>query len=214
MSYIRVSIQGDITGGEVWSVNPVFDPTGELPGVPDQATLDAVCLAIANLTPGTNMLNMLSSGFRITGARLEQRSDTTDALEGLSVQTRTTPLVGGGSVVHPAQIAMVISLRTNTPGARGRGRIYWPCPAVGIMPNFHISSTVTGLVLTDAKAYFSNMSAALDPLEPSFGFDLSVRSKANHATPHVTRLQIGDVPDTQRRRRDAFPESYATVSYP
>jgi hypothetical protein len=32
------------------------------------------------------------------------------------------------------------------------------------------------------------------------------------ATPHVTRLQIGDVIDTQRRRRDAMPESYSTLA--
>jgi hypothetical protein len=30
----------------------------------------------------------------------------------------------------------------------------------------------------------------------------------------VTRLQVGDIIDTQRRRRDTLPENYLTIAYP
>ena len=50
MSYVRVSILGDAPGGEVWSINPVFDPTLEFPGGVDQTALDAATDAIAALT--------------------------------------------------------------------------------------------------------------------------------------------------------------------
>jgi hypothetical protein len=48
MSYVRVSILGSFSTEEVWSVNPVFDPTLEFGSTVDQAALDAAALAIAN----------------------------------------------------------------------------------------------------------------------------------------------------------------------
>jgi hypothetical protein len=43
---------------------------------------------------------------------------------------------------------------------------------------------------------------------------LSVRSTRDHVCRDVTSLQVGNVLDTQRRRRDALIETYSAVSYP
>src|SRR6188768_2543661 len=129
MSYVRVSILGDAPGGEVWSINPVFDPTLEFPGGVDQTALDAATDAIAALTPGATLLGFMSSPLRITGARTEVRDDANDNLIAISTQVRSSPVSGSASALRGAQTALVISLRTNTPGGSGRGRIYWP--AVG-----------------------------------------------------------------------------------
>ena len=132
MSYVRVSILGASPGGEVWSINPVFDPTLEFPGGVDQTALDAACDAIAALTPGTNSLAFMSSSLSITGARVEVRDDSTDALIGISTKVRASALAGSGAALRGAQNALVISLRTNTPGASGRGRVYWPAVGTAI----------------------------------------------------------------------------------
>jgi hypothetical protein len=47
----------------------------------------------------------------------------------------------------------------------------------------------------------------------TIGFDLAVRSKTTHTTPHVNRLQVGNVMDTQRRRRDNIVEDYLSAAF-
>jgi len=213
MSYIRVGILGTTIGGEVWSVNPVFDPEGEFPGSVDQGALDTAALAIANLTPGANLISTLSPSLSYTGARLEVRHDADDSLIALSIATRAAPLVGTGTLRMPSQAAMVISLRTNTPGARGRGRLFWPTPAAAVGSDFRVAGTLQTAMLSDAKTWFNGIETILASNFPAIGFNLAVRSKANAATPHVVRMQVGNVIDTQRRRRDALAESYASLAY-
>lgn len=213
MSYVRVGILGSTLGGEVWSVNPVFDPTGEFPGGVNQAALDAAALAIATLSPGLHPLTMISSAMSITGARVEVRDDVNDALIGISESIRPVPLAGSATPRMPAQAATVFSLRTDTPGASGRGRLYWPALGGTLSATLKLSSPAPASFLNEFKTYLTAIESALATAFPTIGFDLAVRSKATSSTPHVTRMQIGDVIDTQRRRRDNMPESYSTVTF-
>lgn len=214
MSYVRVSILGAQSGGEVWSINPVFDPTGELEFGIDQAKVDAAALAIANRTIPSNLLSTLSSAMSRTGARVEIRSDTTDALLATSTQGSTAASAGAASPKLTPQSALVISIRTDTPGASGRGRLYWPAMGVTVSATGRLGTPGVAALLTDAKSYLNGIRSDLATAFPTIGFDLAVRSKATHTTPHATRLQIGDVIDTQRRRRDVLVEAYTAVTFP
>lgn len=209
-----MSILGSAVGGEVWSINPVFDPNGEFPGSVDQTALDAAATAIAALTPGVTMMTDISSALALTGCRVEVRSDTDDSLIAIAIAPRVATGVGTGTPRLPPQSAAVISLRTNTPGARGRGRLYWPAVGVAVGTNLRNNSTNTSGLCTDFRAYSNAIRGALATAFPLIGFDLAVRSRANHATPHVVRVQVGDVIDTQRRRRDALIEAYSSIAIP
>jgi hypothetical protein len=68
--------------------------------------------------------------------------------------------------------------------------------------------------LTDMKAYLAGIDTDLSNNFPGITFDLAIRSRKTHTSPHVVRLQAGNVIDTQRRRRDSLPESYLTQTYP
>jgi len=214
MSYVRVSILGLSPGGEVWSINPVFDPSGEFPGSVDQTNLDAATDAIAALNPGTLLLTFLSSALSVTGARVEVRNDTDDSLIGTSTQVRATPLSGSASALRGAQTALVLSLRTTTPGGSGRGRIYWPAIGRSVDSQLRFSSADTLGAATEMRTYLNAMRSALATAFVGIGFDLAVRSRATHTTPHVNRIQVGNVPDTQRRRRDSMIEDYQSLTYP
>lgn len=214
MSYVRVSVLGNTTGGEVWSINPVFDPSGEFPGGVSQTALDAAAAAIAALDPGTQNKIGMSTLMQITGARLEVRDDATDALIGLSIATLVTPIAGTGAPRTPPQTAAVFSLRTNTPGGSGRGRLYWPAVGNQITTTGRFQTGDLAVQLTQMKNYLSQMDSALQTAFPTIGFDLAVRSRATKTTPHVVRMQIGDVADSQRRRRDNLPESYQSTTIP
>jgi len=213
MSYVRVSILGTAPGGEVWSVNPVFDPTGEFGSTVNQDALDAAGNAIAALNPGSGLLSLMSTVLTITGARVEVRDDSTDALIGITNQVRTTPATGTGTPVRGAQAALVFSLRTNTPGGSGRGRLYWPCIASAITTQLRLGATDVTSALNAMGVYLHAMEDALATAFPTIGFDLSVRSRQTHTTPHVNKIQVGNVIDTQRRRRDAMIEDYQTLAF-
>jgi hypothetical protein len=76
------------------------------------------------------------------------------------------------------------------------------------------SNTERDTVLAALKTYLSAIGAAMGT---ALGFPAGTvtvwsRTKAQHF-PAIS-LQMGDVLDTQRRRRDSLPESYAAVAYP
>jgi hypothetical protein len=70
------------------------------------------------------------------------------------------------------------------------------------------------LNLSQMKTYLNGIRSALATAFVTIGFDTAVRSRATKTTPHVVRMQVGDVADTQRRRRDHLPESYQTTTLP
>jgi len=214
VSYVRVSILGTTSGGEVWSINPVFDPTAEWGTTVDQTALDAAAAAIAALNPGVFPLGQLSTAMSVTGARLEVRDDASDDLIGISIATRATPLAGTGAAKLPPQSAIVVSIRTNTPGASGRGRVYWPAMGATLLATGRLDSAAMATFITQFRTYLTAQRDALATAFPAIGFNLAVRSKTTHTTPHAVRIQVGDVVDTQRRRRDNLAESYSTLSFP
>jgi hypothetical protein len=213
MSYARVSILGTFPGGEKWSINPCFDPEGELGTIPGQAGMDAAVVAINGITVPGSLTTLMGSGVSLVGSRLEIRDDNTDALLGLSQANRATAVVGVGSLKLPTQSAIVASLRTNTPGGRGRGRVYWPATGAVLGTDGRLSSPTTAAIVADLKTYFKAIESALALGQPTAAWYLSVRSSTAKATPHVARIQVGDVIDTQRRRRDAYVEAYQSVTY-
>jgi hypothetical protein len=213
LSYVRVSILGSAPGGEVWSINPVFDPTFEFGTTVDQTKLDQAANDIAGLSPGSSLLSFLSNSLAITGARVEVRDDSTDALMAISIQVRPTPLAGTGTPLRGAATAMVCSLRTNTPGGSGRGRLYWPAIGTAVTTQLRFDSATQAGALTNFGTYFHAMEDALATAFPTVGFDLAVRSRTTHTTPHVNKIQVGNVPDTQRRRRDKQIEDYLSAAF-
>jgi hypothetical protein len=214
LSYVRVSITGTLPGGEVWSVNPVFDPTGEIGGVVSQTALETAAGLIANRSLPASLLTSLSSAVSRTGAKVEVRDDATDNLIGLAQVQSTTAQVGLTGIKCPPQSAVVLSIRTNTPGGSGRGRLYWPGLGVTLDNSGRFTTPATATFASDFKAYLIGIRADLASAFTGIGFDLAVRSKTTHTTPHATRIQIGNVVDTQRRRRDALPEAYSSVVFP
>jgi len=214
ISYIRVSILGSQTAGEVWSVNPVYDPTGELEIGIDQAKVDAAALAIASRTIPTNLLSCLSTAMSRTGARVEVRADSNDAL--LATSTQGSPAIATGPLAPKLtpQSAVVCSIRTDTPGGSGRGRLYWPAMGITVSATGRVGTPAVNQLLLDFKSYLNGIRTDLATAFPGITFDLAVRSKATHTTPHATRVQVGDVIDTQRRRRDVLVEAYQSLAFP
>lgn len=210
---LRVSIKGGMPNGEEWSVNPVYAVGGDF-GVPVSPTqANTIALAIAAVSVPTGMLAMMNGTTTVTQVRVEART-AAGVLESQAEAVKGSPQVGSGTAPHPFQTSAVISLRTAAAGARGRGRLYWPATGAGIdSSTLRMSVTAHTNFIAAAKTYLSAIQAAIDVTLD--GVSLVVWSRLGDGTTNnVTSLQVGNIFDVQRRRRDALVESYLVETWP
>lgn len=122
--------------------------------------------------------------------------------------TRVTATVSlAGSITGnqlPYQVAVVISLQTDTATRHGRGRLYLPAPDVSMCTNGGLSSTC----LTNLDAGFT---ALFDSLNTD-GLTPVVRNRTAHSSTTITSARVGSVFDTQRRRRNKIAETYTAIA--
>lgn len=216
MTYYRVSLQGTLGSQENYSINPSFATS--YPGTPSVEELQAAADAIAAVNVPTALADLKSNRAPLTVVRVEARSDT-HVLELAAEAPYTGSQSSNVQPAAPPQTALVFSLRTNRPGASGRGRLYWPALANALdsttlrLP----ASTVNGIVAgaaTYLRAIQDALKAGISPAPAASTFELAVFSKTAGGHQLVNRIMVGDVLDTQRRRRDRLPEAYKTAPFP
>lgn len=216
--YVRLSIRGIMLPGEVWSINPVLDPSGEIPGDFDQARFDAFTLALAGIALPTPLRALLTTQGGVTSFAAQLRDTSSDTMLGQSIYDLPAALDGTGTPTKPIQTALVCSLRTATPQASGRGRLYWPAVGAGISAStFRLNNPTTGDVAEAMSSYLTDICDAAQANLTTGGtipFGVSVYSPTKRTLTPVTKIMVGDVLDVQRRRRDALAETYATEPFP
>ena len=99
----------------------------------------------------------------------------------------------------PFQCAPVVTLRTATLSRAGRGRFYAPSLAV--------DQVSAGRMLTTARDTLADAAEDLVQGLTSAGGNLVIYHRGSGSTTLVTSLDVGDVIDTQRRRRNKLIES-------
>lgn len=211
---LRVSILGALPSGEVWSINPIFSLGGDFGGVDvTQSQLITIATAVNAFVVPTTVRAAMSSSTTITGVRIEARTNA-GLLEAQFEQARGSAVLGSGGSAHSFQTAIVCSLRTAQPGARGRGRLFLPATGIGVTAaTLRVASADVTTVLAGMKAYLAGIQAAIQTVFPT-GVGPVVWSRANSDTYGVTSLQMGDVLDVQRRRRDTTIESVQVSAWP
>lgn len=221
MAYWRTILKGSIGTTEVWSVGTNWGIVGLAPDVPNQTAADGILAKLIAYTTSANMPAALRSaqgvGVWVDAWRVELRGEDERILsvaEGLV----TSSFQGTGAASKTPQDALVLSLRTNTPGARGRGRMYWPAIGASLDAAFKLSSPTPAAFAADFKTWLnaigSQMNAYYIGVSSALRVALSVRSVTDHVNRDVVSLQVGNILDTQRRRRDVIPETYVAVAYP
>jgi hypothetical protein len=104
----------------------------------------------------------------------------------------------------PPQVALAVTLRTALATRAGRGRIYLPPFAVSQVVNSRMNATNKGTTLTAVKGMFDTLI--------SDGHTPVLYGRTAHTVTPITTLALGDVFDTQRRRRDAYAETYTSTA--
>lgn len=218
MTFAKVILGGTLGQSETWSCGLAYRYSNETLSPWPQAALQDAALRIAAVTLGPDIKTAASTAVRSTLVRVEQRQDNgvlTAAAEAAWTQLGSS----GAGASKPPQTAIVFSLRTGIPGARRRGRIYWPALAATIdATSLRLTSTATTAYATQMSAYLDGIETALkEGISPSPSlndFSLAVYSPTDRVCTDVRTIMVGDVLDVQRRRRDKIPEAYASRSYP
>lgn len=208
---IRVSILGQLPGGEVWSINPVWHM--ELAGQSvSNAQVTAIAAAVNAIVVPTSLRLAMTPTSLITGCRVEARNLFGD-LEALAEGTRIPSIAGTGANPHPGQTAIVCSLRSTFPGGRGRGRFYWPATGQAMdSATLRLSAGNVTSILSGFDTYLTAIEAAVTASVSDS--HLVVWSRTANAVHAITRVMVGDVLDTQRRRRDSLAETYQELAFP
>lgn len=213
-NFNRVIISGLLAGVQTWSVTPAFAaPAPDAGGLSDYNDLEAWAQAIGQLHADkvvpNNILGILTSAGTITKVRTEWVMANGTLVEAAEYAL-PTPASGSAGAINPLQTSVVASLVTGRPGRSYAGRIYWPGLGAGVTTDTVRlpTSTVTG-VATDTATWLEEVANAAN-LETGFA-PVVVSTKMGIQTP-ITQVRVGNVADTQRRRRDKQVEQYTSVS--
>lgn len=217
MSYIRVYLRGNIGTSEVWSVSPAYNETTDITTWV-QSEGQAAADAIGAIEPPAALKTLTSSSGLGTSVRVERRSDAHVLLGAAEADWDGFGTSTQGPVLPP-QSAVVLSLRSQVPGSRGRGRLYWPALGAGVAaPQLRLASPTPTNIATSAVTLLDEIETALkEAFHPSpslIDLHLCVVSPTTGTRTDITRIEVGDVIDTQRRRRDRLPELYVSAPYP
>jgi hypothetical protein len=218
MKWLRITHRGILGGGvEQFQFKVDLGNPGSDPDL-DQAARDALAETLAPVwvTAFDAHRNYWDSSVRFTelGVAQLQQTDATDKYgkNGNQAQIGTTSwhlwdiaggtFAGGGlGPALPYETSMAVSLQTAYRGASGRGRLFLPPHAVGAMD---YGGTYTDSAVSEAAslitAYFAAVKAAT-PYEPI------VVSPRRMILNTITSINVGKVPDSQRRRRRSQDEA-------
>lgn len=196
-------------GTEGWTIGLNYaGPAGEVET--DPADLGDWAQAIADYLESATLAgldNLLSSSGRITRVRTYYYSGP-----GPAVAAGTAALsparVGSGTASKPPQCSAAFTLLTGLAGRRYRGRFYWPCLAGGFTGDT-LKLSIPATAAQDAAAMMNAIGASVPG---AVDLNVQVYSAVGDFLTPVNQVRIGDVIDTQRRRREALVEGYITAS--
>lgn len=144
--------------------------------------------------PGTSITLATTSEIEQTTGHQLTREDRDLALDGTAT----------GNALPP-QVAIVVSFGTSVAQRRGRGRFYLPAPAVS-------ADGADGRFLAAAQTTFQGALVAFFGAMSNGALTQVIYSRTAFTTLTVDRRSIGDVFDTQRRRRDKLIENRLPIT--
>jgi hypothetical protein len=220
MSYDRsswyITWGGRLGDSEIWQtgLHAALDGTGVSPPAPDDDAVEAVKELVEDFH--ANELSHISNEVKLDWVKIAKRDTAGADTDAPAIWEFTTAPLGLSATHMPFSSAAVVSLRSgSTFGRANFGRMYLPCVASEINPltNGRFDSTTTSNLAGTAGALIDGINSHLSGFWSGgiAGFNVRNLSKVGSGTAKkVTSVYVGNVPDTQRRRRNALAEVYAT----
>lgn len=206
-TYQRFVIKGTGPGSEIWQTG--FSTTCTTQPV-DQPALQALLNTIGPFidTWWTSVKAHCYALYSYTGASAYQYVDPSTSAQFQADRT-VTPVPGTLTTSGaPIDTALVVSLRSATPGRSGRGRMYVPFHEPVAFGAGLYAGTTSALIGTATKALFSSITGG------SVAAPIVV-SRTKHQWYPITELVTDNKPDVQRRRENKLsPSSIQVLAFP
>lgn len=209
---VRVTCFGTMFGGaEEWSTGFFLGASATDASIPTQAGADMVRDAWGTLFGTPNM--GIASAWQAVGVKLARLgTDGKTELDNVETSYFASPVSGaGGGSPFPPQVALVATLIAESgKGLGGKGRMYLPGVKHGIDGGGKLGSTEAGYISLALKTFFDTVNGSFD----TPGQLINASQGRGGLTPTfplnrgITSVRVGNVYDTQRRRRNALVESY------
>lgn len=193
-----ITFSGTLPGGDVFATSFAEEYLGGPPVTDDDA------VAFRDNPPTQNFLTamatLMGNTSRITDITLRSYPQPNQVASG--VGHAGVGVAGTGPGFLPNQCALVLTIRTAVNTARGRGRMYLPCTGARVAgATGRVSDVDREALVTAAAAMFSVGRGGVASVSDS-QFRLA------------TRVEVGDVIDTVRARRDALRENRTSKLVP
>lgn len=212
---VHVTLSGQmLNGAEEWQTGFYVGLSEGTAPVPTQAFTDAVRDAWQTFfTSADSFISNSYSFTQVKAARLgvDGKYDGTD----VPVSFPTTPKWGAwGAGTLPPQVALVATLIGGSgKGLGGKGRMYLPGVSNGVDANGKIPGINVGKIATGIAVFLDAVNASFDSpgvvINASKGHEKLAGIGARNVP--VNGVRVGDVYDTQRRRRNSLSETYQTA---
>lgn len=211
----RVTLSGTMFGGaEEWSTGFFLGQEGS--DVADASQLTADAIRNAWITFFTNAGTAISNAYAFTQCKVAAiGADGHTELDQVYYSYPTSATVGAsaGSIQAP-QVALVATLLSGTPRGKGsKGRMYLPgCTLAPASATGKLPSVSIGNIATNLKTFFDTLDGSFDVPQQLI---LAARGTGlipglNARNDFVETIRVGDVYDTQRRRRNQLVETYTS----
>lgn len=211
----RVTISGTMFGGaEEWSTGFFLGQEGS--DAADATDLTATAILNAWRTFFEAPTSYISSLYLTTQVKVAAiAADGHTELDEVHYAYPATTLDGAVSsaVVLPPQCTVVVTLLSDRPrGKASKGRMYLPGIAAMVNNVGKLSTSNAGTIADNMKTFFDTLAGSFDVPD-----QLILAARGTGPVPGLTAqndfvesLRVGDVIDTQRRRRNGLAEVYTS----
>lgn len=211
----RVTISGTMfSGTEQWSTGFWMGKESADAGVFTEVTAQNILAAWETFFE--NSLHAISTQYATTQVKTALLLDTgqTDTTQVHYAYPGSAINGAVASNTHPPQNAVVVTLLSDRPrGLASKGRMYLPGFSGSIDATAKMTSATRDNIATGMKTFFDSFVGDVD----FNGNELILVAKGTGALPaltaqndYVESLRVGDVVDTQRRRRNSLNEVFTT----
>lgn len=209
---VHCTIMGTMfSGGEEWQTGFYLGAPDADAQVPNQAFADVVRNAWQTFF--TLAGNGVSDSYNFTGVKLA-RLGLDGKYDGSAViQSFPTGQVTGGStgLPLPPQVALVATLIAGSgKGLGGKGRMYLPGIKHAVTGNGRISDADALRVANNLATFFNTINASTDKPGTAINASRGHVKFGGAGAVNITLngIRVGNVYDTQRRRRNGLSETY------
>lgn len=210
----RVTLSGTMFGGaEEWSTGFWMGEESQDAQTPTQSYVDDILALWTTFFEAAG--SHINTQYVTTQAKVAHinTNGTTDSANVVYAFPSATVDGGVGTGTMAPQCSLVVTLLSDRPrGLASKGRMYLPGITAIVTSNGKISTTNRDTIATNMQTFFNGIRASAnipdDPILAAKGTGLFPELTAQND--YIESLKVGDVIDTQRRRRNGLAESYIT----